>query len=72
MGYLVKIMESVPHTAHARYYCDLVRDSFVRREAQQLGLSLAESLQSPSTDVLDALRGVFQKLRDLGQVLKKP
>lgn len=68
--YLARILETVPHAAHVKYYADIVRDKYVRRRLRDAATSVLREIDEESTETEDLLshaeEQIFQILENDG------
>jgi replicative DNA helicase len=60
--YIVELLESVPHAAHAKYYADIVRDRAVQRRLIYACTDILKNAYEESTDTEDLLNQAEQKI----------
>ncbi len=66
--YLIEILETVPHAAHAKYYAEIVRDKWIQRSLTNVCTEILRDCYSGSDDTAEVLdraeKGIFQILAD--------
>lgn len=64
--YLIECMDAVPHSAHAKYYAEIVRDRSIQRSLIDVGTGMIRDCHESSADTADILtkaeRGLFDIL----------
>ena len=70
-AYLARVLETVPHAAHARYYAEIVRDKFVRRMLREASTAILKEIDEDDSET-EALLGnaearIFQILDREGE-----
>lgn len=73
-GYILEIMDAVPHPEHAKYYAKIVRKMARRREAIHIGQKLMEdawNLTKDDQDVTEAAMKAAESLADNSAVSSK-
>ena len=64
--YLIKVLESVPHAAHAKYYAGIVRDKYIQRSLIYTCTEILRDAYEDAKETEDLLRqaehGIFQIL----------
>ena len=74
-AYLLEILETVPHAAHAKYYAEIVRDKWIQRSLTNVCTGILRDCYEGSDDTADVLKraedGIFQLLanQEAGQKL---
>ena len=66
--YLLEILETVPHAAHAKYYAEIVRDKWIQRSLTNVCTEILRDCYDGSDDTADVLQraeqGIFQILEN--------
>ncbi|MBM4077417.1 MAG: replicative DNA helicase, partial [Planctomycetes bacterium] len=66
--YLMEILESVPHAAHAKYYAEIVRDKWIQRSLTNVCTVILKDCYEGTDDTADVLeraeQGIFQILEN--------
>ena len=66
--YLIEILETVPHAAHAKYYAEIVRDKWIQRSLTNVCTEILRDCYDGSDDTADVLQraeqGIFQILEN--------
>jgi replicative DNA helicase len=65
VDYLVKIMESVPHAAHAEHYAGLVREAWFRRSLLEACTDSCRDVYASSVETAELTARIEQRLHDL-------
>lgn len=64
IGYILEVLETVPHTAHAKHYAEIVRDKFLQRTLQNICQESLRGLQDPNAEAEGVIesheRAVFE------------
>ncbi|MEM1062614.1 MAG: replicative DNA helicase, partial [Planctomycetota bacterium] len=61
-GYLVEVLEGVPHAGHARYYADIVREKALQRQLIYTCEEILAESYSPEREVDEVLASAEQKV----------
>jgi len=73
--YILEILETVPHAAHAKYYAEIVRDKWIQRSLTNVCTEVLRDCYEGSDETAEVLekaeRGIFDILmnRDINQKL---
>lgn len=66
--YLLEILETVPHAAHAKYYAEIVRDKWIQRSLTNVCTEILRDCYDGADDTADVLQraenGIFQILEN--------
>ena len=66
--YLLEILETVPHAAHAKYYAEIVRDKWIQRSLTNVCTEILRECYDGSDDTAEVLQraeqGIFQILEN--------
>jgi replicative DNA helicase len=63
--YILELLETVPHAAHAKYYADIVVEQFRRRESINVGVELQHKCRDMLEPIEDTIGNADQKLVDI-------
>ena len=61
-AHIAKVIESVPHSAHAKYYAGLIDDAWKRREIIDVAGELATDAYDSTTDVTEMVEAAEQRI----------
>lgn len=66
--YLLQLLETVPHAAHAEYYANIVREKWLKRsviEASTFAMKEAYTGATPAAELLEVVETRLSKLNDI-------
>lgn len=66
--YLLEILETVPHAAHAAYYASVVVSRSNRRKAIEIGRKLIESSYNATSDETEVVEAALKAAASLGEM----
>lgn len=67
LGYLNALALSVPSSAHAKRYAEIVRERWLERELQRAGCEIADTAASPDADAISKVDAAMAKLSKLSE-----